>query len=269
VVFSGGWFWQGVAPLSKTLLPRAPVVQAGVNGMNLAIIGLGYVGLPLALQFARSGVRVLGLDIDAKKVAALNAGRSYIQHIPAGEIKRLVRAGKFFASADFSLIGTGAAQIRNPKFEIRNAVDAILICVPTPLKKNRAPDLSFVLDTGRAVARHLRRGQLVVLESTTYPGTTENELREVLERGSGLKAGKDFHLAYSPEREDPGNPQSRVADIPKLIGGYTPACLAAAEKVYSRAIRTLVPVANCRTAEAAKLLENVFRGVNIALVNEL
>ena len=245
------------------------MVQAGVNGMNLAIIGLGYVGLPLALQFARSGVRVLGLDIDAKKVAALNAGRSYIQHIPAGEIKRLVRAGKFFASADFSLIGTGAAQIRNPKSEIRNAVDAILICVPTPLKKNRAPDLSFVLDTGRAVARHLRRGQLVVLESTTYPGTTENELRAVLEAGSGLKAGKDFHLAYSPEREDPGNPQSRVADIPKLIGGYTPACLAAAEKVYSRAIRTLVPVANCRTAEAAKLLENVFRGVNIALVNEL
>ena len=222
--------------------------------MNLAIIGLGYVGLPLALQFARSGVRVLGLDIDAKKVSALNAGRSYIQHIAAGEIKKLVRAKKFSASTDFA--------------EIKN-VAAILICVPTPLKKNRAPDLSFVLNTGKSIAPHLQRGQLVVLESTTYPGTTENELRAILEKHAGLKAGKDFHLAFSPEREDPGNPQSKVADIPKVIGGYTPACLAAAEKVYARAIRTLVPVANCRTAEATKLLENVFRGVNIALVNEL
>ena len=223
--------------------------------MTIAIIGLGYVGLPLCLQFARSGVRVLGLDIDAKKVSALNAGRSYIKHIPAGKIKKLVRAGKFSATTDF-------AQIENP-------VDAILICVPTPLKKNRAPDLSFVLNTGRSIAKHLQRGQLVVLESTTYPGTTENELRAVLERGSGLKAGTDFHLAFSPEREDPGNPQSNVAEIPKVIGGYTPACLTAAVKVYSRAIRVLVPVANCRTAEAAKLLENVFRSVNIALVNEL
>jgi UDP-N-acetyl-D-glucosamine dehydrogenase len=250
-------------------LPRAPVVQAGVNGMNLAIIGLGYVGLPLALQFARRGVCVLGLDIDAKKVSALNAGRSYIQHISAAEIKRLVRAKKFFASTDFSRIGTGAAQLRTPPSALRKGVDAVLICVPTPLKKNRAPDLSFVLNTGKTIAPYLQRGQLVVLESTTYPGTTENELRALLDKGSGLKAGKDFHLAFSPEREDPGNPQSRVADIPKLIGGYTPACLAAAQKVYARAIRTLVPVANCRTAEAAKLLENVFRGVNIALVNEL
>jgi len=222
--------------------------------MNIAIIGLGYVGLPLCLQFARSGVRVLGLDIDAKKVSALNAGRSYIQHIPAGEIKTLVRAGKFSATTDFAKIKTAAA---------------ILICVPTPLKKNRAPDLSFVLNTGKSIAPHLQRGQLVVLESTTYPGTTENALRKVLEHGSKLKAGTDFHLAFSPEREDPGNPQSQVADIPKVIGGYTPACLAAAQKIYSQAIRTLVPVANCRTAEAAKLLENVFRGVNIALVNEL
>ena len=222
--------------------------------MNIAIIGLGYVGLPLCLQFARSGVRVLGLDIDAKKVSALNAGRSYIQHIPAGEIKKLVRLGKFSAATDFAEIKT---------------VAAVLICVPTPLKKNRAPDLSFVLRTGKSIAPHLQRGQLVVLESTTYPGTTENELRAVLERGSKLKAGKDFHLAFSPEREDPGNPQSKVSEIPKVIGGYTPACLAAAINVYSRAIRTLVPVANCRTAEAAKLLENVFRGVNIALVNEL
>jgi len=222
--------------------------------MNIAIIGLGYVGLPLALQFARSGVRVLGLDIDPKKVSALNAGRSYIKHIPAGEIKKLVRAGKFFAATDFA--------------ELKN-VEAILICVPTPLKKNRTPDLSFVLNTAKNIARHLQRGQLVVLESTTYPGTTENELREVLERGSKFKAGKDFHLAFSPEREDPGNPHSKVAMIPKVVGGFTPECLAHAMRVYAKAVRALVPVANCRTAEAAKLLENVFRGVNIALVNEL
>ena len=249
-------------------MPAAPLRQAGAHRMNIAIIGLGYVGLPLCRQFARRGVRVLGLDLDAKKVSALNAGRSYIKHIPAGEIKQLVRAGKFFASTDFSLIGSGTSQFRAPHSALRNAVDAILICVPTPLKKNRTPDLSFVLNTGKSIAPHLQRGQLVVLESTTYPGTTENELRAVLERGSGLKAGTDFHLAYSPEREDPGNPR-RLGDIPKVIGGYTPACLAAAQKVYARAIRTLVPVANCRTAEAAKLLENVFRGVNIALVNEL
>jgi UDP-N-acetyl-D-glucosamine dehydrogenase len=238
----------------KLLFPPAQLRQAGANGMNIAIIGLGYVGLPLCLQFARSGVRVLGLDIDAKKVSALNAGRSYIRHIAADEIKKLVRAGKFSASTDF-------AKIKN--------VEAVLICVPTPLKKKRTPDLSFVLSTGRSIALYLQRGQLVVLESTTYPGTTENELRAVLEARSGLKAGRDFHLAFSPEREDPGNPQSKIAEIPKVIGGYTPACLAAAQRVYSRAVRTLVPVANCRTAEAAKLLENVFRGVNIALVNEL
>jgi UDP-N-acetyl-D-glucosamine dehydrogenase len=254
---------------SKTLLPRTQLRQA--DPVTIAIIGLGYVGLPLALQFARSGVRVLGLDIDAKKIRALNAGRSYIGHISSGEIKKLIRAEKFSASTDFSLIGSGRAhetRIRNPQSAIRNKIEAILICVPTPLKKNRTPDLSFVLSTGKSIAPHLRCGQLVVLESTTYPGTTENELRAVLERGSGLKAGKDFQLAFSPEREDPGNPLG-LANIPKIIGGYTPDCLEAAKKIYSRAIRTLVPVANCRTAEAAKLLENVFRGVNIALVNEL
>jgi len=242
--------------------------------MNIAIIGLGYVGLPLCLQFARSGVHVLGLDIDSKKVRALNAGRSYIKHIDAKEIKKLVRGGKFCASSDFSKIaGAGAHSktVSEPPYVgcYGDRIQAILICVPTPLKKNRVPDLSFVLKTGRSIAPHLQRGQLVVLESTTYPGTTENELREVLERGSGLKAGKDFHLAFSPEREDPGNPKSKVAEIPKVIGGYTPACLAEAVKVYARAIRILIPVANCRTAEAAKLLENVFRSVNIALVNEL
>lgn len=222
--------------------------------MTIAIIGLGYVGLPLCLQFARCGVRVIGLDIDAEKVSALNAGRSYIQHIDSTEVGKLVRAKRFHAANDFAAI---------------KKVQAVLICVPTPLRRDRTPDLSFVLRTGRSVAAHLQPGQLVVLESTTYPGTTENELRAVLERGSKLRAGVDFHLAFSPEREDPANPQSKVSDIPKVIGGFTPACLAAAMKVYAPAIRTLVPVANCRTAEAAKLLENVFRSVNIALVNEL
>jgi UDP-N-acetyl-D-glucosamine dehydrogenase len=246
--------WGRASLHAKILLPRPPLVQAGPNGMNIAIIGLGYVGLPLALQFARSGVKVLGLDVDGKKVESINAGKSYIRHIDGGEIQKLVKAGKLSASADFSKI---------------KEVEAVLICVPTPLKKNREPDLSFVLKTGEAIAPHLQSGMLVVLESTTYPGTTENELREVLERGSGLKAGKDFHLAYSPEREDPGNPDSKVSEIPKVIGGYTPACLEAAKEIYGKAIRTLIPVTNCRTAEATKLLENIFRGVNIALVNEL
>jgi UDP-N-acetyl-D-glucosamine dehydrogenase len=224
--------------------------------MTIAIIGLGYVGLPLCLQFARSGVRVLGLDIDGKKIRVLNAGRSYIKHIPAAEIKKFVRSGKFVVSEDFSQIA-------------KQGLDAILICVPTPLKRHRLPDLSYVLKTGESIARHLQRGQVVVLESTTYPGTTENELRGVLERGSGLRAGLDFHLAFSPEREDPGNPKSKVSEIPKVIGGYTPGCLEAATKIYRQAIRKIIPVSNCRTAEATKLLENVFRAVNIALVNEL
>jgi UDP-N-acetyl-D-glucosamine dehydrogenase len=222
--------------------------------MTIAIIGLGYVGLPLCLQFARSGVPVLGLDIDAAKVDAINAGRSYIRHINASHISELITAGTFSASTDFSRI---------------KEVTAAIICVPTPLKRDREPDLSYVLNTGNAIAPHLQRGTLVVLESTTYPGTTEDELRAVLESGSGMRAGADFYLAFSPEREDPGNPASKVADIPKVVGGYTPACLAAAMALYGKAVRTLIPVANCRTAEATKLLENIFRSVNIALVNEL
>jgi UDP-N-acetyl-D-glucosamine dehydrogenase len=221
---------------------------------KIAIVGLGYVGLPLSVQFARSGVNVLGLDIDAVKVDALNRGRSYIKHIFPEMVSEIVKAGTFSASTDFSRI---------------KEVEAVIICVPTPLNKNREPDLSYILDTGRAVARYLQKGTLVVLESTTYPGTTDEDLREVLEVGSGLEAGKDFYLAFSPEREDPGNPNSKVATIPKVVGGYTRACLEKTIALYSRAIKTLVPVSSCRAAEAAKLLENTFRGVNIALVNEL
>jgi UDP-N-acetyl-D-glucosamine dehydrogenase len=223
--------------------------------MKIAIIGLGYVGLPLSLQFARSeGVTVLGLDIDPSKVESLNAGRSYIKHISAEAISEAVKAGRFVASADFRRV---------------KEVEAIIICVPTPLNKNREPDISYITDTGKSIAPHLTRGTLVVLESTTYPGTTDEDLREVLEAGSGMKAGVDFHLAFSPEREDPGNAQSKVEIIPKVIGGYTPACLERTRALYGRAIKTLVPVSSCRAAEATKLLENIFRSVNIALVNEL
>ena len=226
----------------------------GLRNMKIAIVGLGYVGLPLCLQFGRSGVHVLGLDIDPAKVQAINAGHSYIQHIESDAIQSLVGEGRLAASADFSRI---------------KEVEAVIICVPTPLNKNREPDISYILETGKTIAPHLQRAALVVLESTTYPGTTDEDLRAVLEAGSGLKAGKDFHLAFSPEREDPGNPESKVAKIPKIIGGYTPACLEKARTLYGKAIQTLVPVSSCRAAEAAKLLENIFRSVNIALVNEL
>jgi UDP-N-acetyl-D-glucosamine dehydrogenase len=222
--------------------------------VEAAIVGMGYVGLPLALQFGRSGVRVVGLDIDPAKVEAINQGRSYIRHIESEAIAELTRAKKFSASTDFSLI---------------QQVGAVIICVPTPLNKNREPDISFIVNTGKSIAPQLQKGTLVVLESTTYPGTTDEDLREVLEAGSGLKAGVDFHLAFSPEREDPGNPDSKVAVIPKVIGGLTPACLEKAKALYGKAIKTLVPVSSCRAAEATKLLENTFRGVNIALVNEL
>ena len=220
----------------------------------ISVVGLGYVGLPLAVQFARAKVPVLGLDIDAAKVELINQGQSYIKHIPRTTIEEVVKDKRLSASTDFSRI---------------KDVEAVIICVPTPLSKNREPDISFILDTGRAIAPHLAKGTLVVLESTTYPGTTDEDLRAVLEEGSGMKAGVDFHLAFSPEREDPTNEQSKVKLIPKVIGGYTPACLDRAMTLYGKAIDTIVPVSSCRVAEATKLLENIFRSVNIALVNEL
>ena len=221
---------------------------------TIAIVGLGYVGLPLALQFCRSGAKVVGIDIDAAKVAALKEGRSYIKHITAESIREQMASGRLDATTDFA---------------VASSVDAVIICVPTPLNKNREPDISYIVETGKALAPHLRKGVLVSLESSTYPGTTDEDLRGVLEAGSGLKAGVDFNLAFSPEREDPGNPQSVVASIPKVVGGLTPACLAKAQEIYGIAIHTLVPVSSCRAAEATKLMENIFRCVNIALVNEL
>jgi len=225
-----------------------------VQLMKIAVIGLGYVGLPLSLQFAQSGVTVLGLDVDTNKVDALNRGNSYIKHISESTVATAVKQGSFSASSDFSRVAE---------------VQAVIICVPTPLNKNREPDISYILNTGKAIGRNLQKGTLVVLESTTYPGTTDEDLRAVLEIGSGLEAGKDFHLAFSPEREDPGNPNSKVASIPKVVGGFTPECLRRATELYSKAIKTIVPVSSCRAAEATKLLENTFRSVNIALVNEL
>lgn len=233
---------------------------------DLSIIGLGYVGLPLSLQFAKSGCRVLGLDIDPTKIKEIEAGRSYIRHIPGENVSSQVKEGRFLVSSDFALV---------------REAEAVVICVPTPLNKNREPDISYILKTGEAIAPYLKtdgerreveggmRKKLVVLESTTYPGTTDEDLRKVLEKGSGLKAGSDFHLAFSPEREDPGNPQSKVEEIPKVVGGLTPACLERAMELYGKAIKKLVPVSSTRAAEATKLMENIFRSVNIALVNEL
>jgi UDP-N-acetyl-D-glucosamine dehydrogenase len=220
----------------------------------IGVIGLGYVGLPLCIHFARSGARVIGFDVDAEKVTKLNAEQSYILHIPAEQIHEAKEAGGFEATVDF-------AQIAD--------CGAVIICVPTPLGRHREPDIRFILKTGEAIAPHLQPGSVVILESTTYPGTTDTDLRKVLEEGSGLKAGVDFYLAYSPEREDPGRKDRNVTQIPKVIGGFTPECLAKATAVYECVIDELIPVSSCRVAEAVKLTENIFRAVNIAMINEL
>jgi len=221
---------------------------------TIAIIGLGYVGLPLAIQFTNAGLNVRGVDVDPYKIKTLENGESYIGHIEADRIIDLYSKGTFSATTDFSSL---------------KCCDAIIICVPTPLNQHREPNLSYVLETGNSIAPHLKDGAVICLESTTYPGTTETDLRKVIEDSSGKTAGVDFHLAYSPEREDPSNPDSKVELIPKLVGGYTPACRDKAVAIYSHAIHTIVPVDSCKVAEAAKLLENIFRAVNIALVNEL
>ncbi len=220
---------------------------------RVAVLGLGYVGLPLALAFAERGFSVLGFDVDPKKVAALAAGESYIRHFDGGRVAAAVAAGRLSATTDFSRL---------------DEPDALLICVPTPLTADRDPDLSFVLATARAIAPRLRRGQLVVLESTTYPGTTEEVVRPVLER-EDLACGVDFFLAYSPEREDPGNLDHGTASIPKVVGGVDPVSGELAHALYRQIVVATVPVSGARVAEATKLTENIFRAVNIALVNEL
>ncbi|MBI4515432.1 MAG: nucleotide sugar dehydrogenase [Deltaproteobacteria bacterium] len=224
------------------------------------IIGLGYVGLPLAATFAEAGFAVYGFDVDAAKIDELRAGRSYIHHLPAERIARLLTqspppAGRpgFYPTREMAALAE---------------CDAIILCVPTPLTENREPDLSFVVATAETVARHLRPQQLVVLESTTYPGTTDEVVRPILER-NGLTAGTDFFLAYSPEREDPNNAQFSTRTIPKLVGGYSARCGQLAAALYGAVVERVVPVSSTRVAEAAKLLENIYRSVNIALVNEL
>lgn len=218
----------------------------------IGIVGLGYVGLPLAIRFSEVGYRVLGFDIHAGKVARLNAGESLIEHIPAALIANAQERG-FSATTDFSRVGEA---------------DALILCVPTPLTKHREPDLSFVLDTLTSLLPHLRPEQVVSLESTTYPGTTDEELGPRIE-GTGLQIGKDVFLVYSPEREDPGNPNFKTSTIPKVVGGTTPACLEVGLALYGQVIDRLVPVSSTRAAELTKLLENIHRAVNIGLVNEM
>ena len=224
------------------------------SSLTVGVVGLGYVGLPLVLQFCRAGHKVIGLDVDAEKTNAINAGRSYIRHVDSKLIQAARAEKQLEASTDFKRV---------------RELDAAIICVPTPLTRHREPDLRYILSTGEQLGPHLRKGQLIVLESTTYPGTTDEDLRPVLEKLSGLKAGKDFYLAFSPEREDPGNPKYKTADIPKVVGGLTPACGKAAQELYTRAGIKIVAVSSARVAEATKLLENIFRSVNIAMVNEL
>ena len=220
----------------------------------VGVIGLGYVGLPLVIEFFKAGFPVTGLDIDKNKIKQLSQGRSYINHIPDENIQLLAKSGKFRGDTDFSLV---------------KELDCILICVPTPLKKNRAPDMSYILATAREIAPHISKGQLIVLESTTYPGTTEEILAVELESASGLKANHDFYIAYSPEREDPNNKDFTTSTIPKVIGADTPKSLEVTDMLYSSIIQKTVPVSSTKVAEATKLMENIFRAINIALVNEL
>ncbi len=220
---------------------------------TVGVIGLGYVGLPLALVFIRAGFRVRGFDLDEKKISLLKQGKSYIKHIPSEKIADMNKSGRFTPTTDFSKI---------------RATDCIIICVPTPLNEYREPDISYVINTTKTISRYLRPGHLISLESTTYPGTTDDDMRPILEK-AGLKAGKDFFLAYSPEREDPNSKDFSTSTIPKVVGGYSASCLRAADALYRTAVVTTVPVSSTRVAEASKLLENIYRAVNIALVNEL
>ena len=231
-----------------TLRQRIESREAGIG-----VVGLGYVGLPLAMAFAEAGFHVTGLEVDTKKVDAVNAGRSYIKHIASEPLKKLTDAKQLLATTDFSRV---------------RELDCIIICVPTPLTPSREPDMSFIIKTGEALAPYVRAEQLYILESTTYPGTTDEVLKPLLEK-TGLKAGVGFHLAFSPEREDPGNKNFNTKTIPKIVGGFSPACLEVASALYASALQQVVEVSGTRVAELSKLLENIFRCVNIALVNEL
>jgi UDP-N-acetyl-D-glucosamine dehydrogenase len=237
-----------VTELAAKLTERIRTAEARVG-----TIGLGYVGLPLSVEFATAGLRVTGFDVSAEKAAAINRGASYIKDVPDERVAACVQSGRLRASVDMAQLGS---------------CDALVICVPTPLSKTKDPDLSMVVEASKAIAARLREGQLVVLESTTYPGTTEELILPLLQE-RGLKVGEQFFLAFSPERVDPGNARFNTRNTPKIIGGVTPACTAVARALYSRAVDTVIPVSSTRSAEMVKLLENTFRSVNIGLVNEV
>src|SRR5262245_49117875 len=220
---------------------------------RIGVIGLGYVGLPLVLRFGEERFSVIGFDIDPEKVSKLNAAQSYIHHIQSSRLETLLKSGRFEATSDFGRLGE---------------VDCIIICVPTPLTAKKDPDLQYIEATAESVRATLRKGQLVSLESTTYPGTTEEILLEKF-RSTGLQVGQDYVLVFSPEREDPGNPKFSTRTIPKVVGGVTANCLELGEALYGSVIDRVVPVSSTRAAELVKLLENIYRAVNIALVNEL
>jgi UDP-N-acetyl-D-glucosamine dehydrogenase len=217
------------------------------------VVGLGYVGLPLAVEFARAGLQTVGIDLDPRKVSAINEGTSYIPDVPTADVAALRDAGRLSATTDFAVL---------------RDVDTVNICVPTPLRKTKDPDMSYIVAATEQIARHLHPGMLVVLESTTYPGTTAELVQPMLEAG-GLRAGRDFFLAFSPERVDPGNEKFNTRNVPKVVGGTTPSCSRLANALYATAIDTIVEVSSTQVAEMVKLLENTFRAVNIGLVNEL
>lgn len=221
---------------------------------DVAIVGLGYVGIPLALGFVHKGCRVLGFDTDKGRLLELQQGHSPLAHLASAEVAQALATGRLEFTGEINRISDS---------------QAVVICVPTPLREHQDPDLSHILSAGEVIAPHLRRGMLVSLESSTYPGTTREDLRQILEKGSGLKAGTDFHLVFSPEREDPGNAQSVLSSMPKVIGGLTPECLKRGLDLYGKVVDRMIPVSSCDAAEAVKLTENIFRFVNIALVNEL
>jgi UDP-N-acetyl-D-glucosamine dehydrogenase len=223
------------------------------RSVRIGVIGLGYVGLSLAVEFAKAGLEVTGIEVDAEKLALLHSGQSYIQDVKPYEVKGLLADGKLTVVDDYQVL---------------SQLDAISICVPTPLSKTKDPDISYIAGATRAIVPHLHPGQLIVLESTTYPGTTDEVILPELQH-TGLQVGKEFFLAFSPERIDPGNPQFRTHNTPKIIGGVTPHCVQVAKSLYELAIEQVVPVSSARTAEMVKLLENTFRAVNIGLVNEV
>ncbi|MBF0342604.1 MAG: nucleotide sugar dehydrogenase [Nitrospirae bacterium] len=228
------------------------VQRIQVRDARVGIIGLGYVGLPLLIEFLKAGFNVTGFDTDQRKVSLLREGKSYIKHIDSSRIEQHVNR-QFFPTNDFSML---------------SGMDCIIICVPTPLNKHREPDLTFVFDSTKVIARYLKRGQLVVLESTTYPGTTSEDMKAILDE-TGLVPGVDYYLAYSAEREDPNNTNYSTSTIPKVVSGHTPDCLNVVKTLYDTIISRTVPVSSTKVAEAAKLLENIYRAVNIALVNEM